>query len=151
MEVFQNFCGLLIKYELWSRNFLPKKREWIIDATQNRFQPIVSEWHYYSVTLVMLPIWKSFVLRKFCRMICNCAWGFSTVNSRFKKVNFSSLKSRVVWFRKDLCSEPKNRSSKKMPYVGEFETWDLSSIESLLYYLTCQDIYIKKKNFVKTY
>ena len=39
-------------------------------------------------------------------------WG-STVNSRFKKVHFSFLKSRVVWFKKDLCSESKNRSSEK--------------------------------------
>ena len=36
-----------------------------------------------------------------------------TVNSRFKKVHFSFLKSRVVWFKKDLCSESKNRSSEK--------------------------------------
>ncbi len=31
--------------------------------------------------------------------------GSNTVNSRFKKVHFSFLKSRVVWFKKDLCSE----------------------------------------------
>ena len=37
----------------------------------------------------------------------------NTVNSRFKKVHFSSLKSRVVWFKKDLCSESKNRLSEK--------------------------------------
>ena len=36
-----------------------------------------------------------------------------TVNSRFKKVHFSFLKSRVVWFRKDLCSESKNQLSEK--------------------------------------
>ena len=50
----------------------------------------------------------------------------STVNSWFKKVHFSFLKSRVVWFKKDLCSESKNRSSKNNAYVGEFATWDLS-------------------------
>ena len=36
-----------------------------------------------------------------------------TVNSRFKKVHFSFLKSRVVWFKKDLCSESKNWLSEK--------------------------------------
>ena len=36
-----------------------------------------------------------------------------TVNSRFKKVHFSFLESRVVWFKKDLCSESKSWSSKK--------------------------------------
>ena len=36
-----------------------------------------------------------------------------TVNSRFKKVHFSFLKSRVVWFKKDQCSKSKNRSSEK--------------------------------------
>ena len=47
----------------------------------------------------------------------------STVNSRFKKVHFSFLKSRVIWFRKDLFSEFKNRSSEKIPYIGEFATF----------------------------
>ena len=36
-----------------------------------------------------------------------------TVNSQFKTVHFSFLKSRVVWFKKELCSESKNRSSEK--------------------------------------
>ena len=35
----------------------------------------------------------------------------STVESRFKKFHFSFLKSGVVWFQKDLCSESKNWSS----------------------------------------
>ena len=33
---------------------------------------------------------------------------------------------KVVWFKKRLSSESKTRFSKKMPYVGEFATWDLS-------------------------
>ena len=37
----------------------------------------------------------------------------STVNSRFKKVNFSFLKSRVVWFKKNLWSDSKNWPSEK--------------------------------------
>jgi hypothetical protein len=37
----------------------------------------------------------------------------STVNSRFKKVHFSFLISRYVWFKKDLCSESKNWSPEK--------------------------------------
>ena len=37
----------------------------------------------------------------------------TTVNSWLKKVYFSFLKSRVVWFKTDLCSESKNRSSEK--------------------------------------
>ena len=41
------------------------------------------------------------------------AWRLIRVNSRCKKVHFSFLKSRVVWFKKDLCSESKNRSSEK--------------------------------------
>ena len=28
----------------------------------------------------------------------------NTVNSRVKKVHYSFLKSRVVWFKKDLCT-----------------------------------------------
>ena len=40
-------------------------------------------------------------------------WKWDTVNSWFKKVHFSFLKSRVVWFKKDLCSESKNRLSEK--------------------------------------
>ena len=45
----------------------------------------------------------------------NKLWGIfgSTVNSQFKKVYFFFLKSKVVWFKKDLCSESKNRSSEK--------------------------------------
>ena len=50
---------------------------------------------------------------------------FSTVKSRFRKLHFFFLKSRVVWFKKDLCTESKNRSSKKMFYPGEFTGWDL--------------------------
>ena len=38
---------------------------------------------------------------------------YNTVNSRFKKFNFSFLKSRVVWFKKNLYSESKNRSTEK--------------------------------------
>ena len=34
---------------------------------------------------------------------------YSTVKSWFKKVHFFSLKSRLVWFKKDLCSKSKNR------------------------------------------
>ena len=49
-----------------------------------------------------------------------------TVNSRFGKVHFSFLQSRVVRFKKDLCSESKNQLSEKMPYIGEFATWNLS-------------------------
>ena len=37
----------------------------------------------------------------------------NTVNSWFKKVHFSFLNLRVVWFKKDLCSEFKNLSSEK--------------------------------------
>ena len=37
----------------------------------------------------------------------------STVNSRFKKLHFYFLKSRVVWFKKDLWYESKNRLSEK--------------------------------------
>ena len=39
---------------------------------------------------------------------------FGTVNSWFKKVHVFFLKSRVVRFKKDLCSES------KINYVGEF-------------------------------
>ena len=48
------------------------------------------------------------------------------VNSQFRKAHFSFLRLRFVWFKKDLCSESKNGQPKKMPYVGEFSTWDLS-------------------------
>ena len=37
----------------------------------------------------------------------------STVKSWFKKVHFFFLKSRLVWFKKDLCSESKNRFPEK--------------------------------------
>ena len=37
----------------------------------------------------------------------------SAVNSRFKKLRFSFLKSRVVWFKKDLLYEPKNQASER--------------------------------------
>ena len=36
-----------------------------------------------------------------------------TVNSRFKKLHFSFLKSSVVWFKKDFWYESKIRSSEK--------------------------------------
>ena len=39
----------------------------------------------------------------------------STVKSWFKKVHFFFLKSRLVWFKKDLCSESKNRLPPKNP------------------------------------
>ena len=38
---------------------------------------------------------------------------FITVNSRFKKLLFSFLKLRVVWFKKDLSTESRNRLSQK--------------------------------------
>ena len=41
----------------------------------------------------------------------------NTVNSWFKKVHFSFLKSRVVWFKKDLCNESNNQSSKKFGWI----------------------------------
>ena len=50
-----------------------------------------------------------FLSKKYLRQISI----LGTVNSRFKKVHFSFLKSRVVWCKKDLCSESKNRSSEK--------------------------------------
>ena len=37
----------------------------------------------------------------------------NTVNSWCKKVYFSFLKSRVVWFKEDLCYESKNQLSEK--------------------------------------
>ena len=51
-------------------------------------------------------------------VLCRLGWGpyvrkYGTVNSRFKKLHFSFLKSRDVWFKKDLCSESRNRSSEK--------------------------------------
>ena len=53
-----------------------------------------------------------------------------TLYSRFEKVYGSLLKLRVVWNKKDLCSESKKNKKtifrKKMPYVGELATWDLS-------------------------
>ena len=58
-------------------------------------------------------------------LIISCLHLINTVNSRFKKAHFSFLKLRFVWFKKDLCSESKNGQLKKMPYVGEFSTWDL--------------------------
>ena len=50
----------------------------------------------------------------------------STVNPRFKKVHFFFLKSRVVWCKKNLCSKSKNGRQRKLPYVGEFASLDLS-------------------------
>ena len=41
--------------------------------------------------------------------LINCTTG----KSRFKKLHFSFLKSRVVWFKKDLCTEFKNSSYQK--------------------------------------
>ena len=40
-----------------------------------------------------------------------------TGKSRFKKPHFFFLKSRVVWFKKDLCTESENRSAEKMTYL----------------------------------
>ena len=37
----------------------------------------------------------------------------ATVKSWFKKVHFFFLKSRLVWFKKDLCSESKNWTPQK--------------------------------------
>ena len=71
---------------------------------------------YFKQTLqVSLWMWNIFVLRY-----------SSTVKCWFKKFHFSFLKSRVVWFKKKICSDSKNQSSEKMCYVGEFATWDLS-------------------------
>ena len=45
----------------------------------------------------------------------------SQANLDWRNRIFSFLKSRVVWFKKYLCTESENRSSeKKMSYVGEF-------------------------------
>ena len=55
--------------------------------------------------------WTEFCHNFFCNI--NPFWLYNTVNSRFKKVQFSFLKSRVVWSKKYLCSESKNQSSKK--------------------------------------
>ena len=49
-----------------------------------------------------------------------------TVNSWFKKVRFSFLKSRVFDLRKIYVMNLKTSLPKKMPYLGEFATWDLS-------------------------
>ena len=72
----------------------------------------------------------AFILTSWCkahkREVGTNATDGITVNSWFKKVHVSFLKSRVVWFKTDLCSESKSRSSEKMPYVGKFATWDLS-------------------------
>ena len=43
-----------------------------------------------------------------------------TVRPRFKKLHFSFLKSRVVWFKKDLCTESKNRLSDKNAWCRQF-------------------------------
>ena len=51
---------------------------------------------------------------------------FTIANYLFNKVNLFFLKSRVVRFKKDWCSESKNWSSGKMSYVGEFASWYLS-------------------------
>jgi hypothetical protein len=48
---------------------------------------------------------------------------YCTGKSRFKKLYFSFLKSSHVWFEK---SESKNQSSKKMFYVDEFASGNLS-------------------------
>ena len=44
----------------------------------------------------------------------------TTGKSRFKYLHFSFNKSSHVLFKKDLCTESKNRLSKKMSCVGEF-------------------------------
>ena len=45
----------------------------------------------------------------------------NTVNSRFKKVHSSFFKSRVVWFKKDLCSESKNQSHRGIPAIRKVQ------------------------------
>ena len=59
-------------------------------------------------------------------MVSRIRESIHTGESRFKKPYFSFLQLRVVWFKKDLCIESKNRSSKKMSYVGKFISCDLS-------------------------
>ena len=67
---------------------------------------------------------REILLGKTPRNLCSFCGG--TVNSWFKKVHFSFLKSRVVWFKKDLCSESKNwLSEKNTYYVGEFTTCEI--------------------------
>ena len=43
-----------------------------------------------------------------------------TGKSQFKISHFFSLRSRVVWFKKNLCTESESWSAEKMSYVGEF-------------------------------
>ena len=60
-------------------------------SLSNKLVPQITDWAQSS-----LPF-----------MLCN------TINSQFKEVHFSFLKLRVVWFKKDLCSESKNSLSER--------------------------------------
>ena len=64
-------------------------------------------------SLCFSTLLNCFVLKTLCSKTKPLRIVTSTVNSRFKKPHFSFLKSRVVWFKKDLCTEFKNRSSEK--------------------------------------
>ena len=94
----------------------------------NNFVKIAKEYHTmkedrFSEKLVPKDIYtttmKSNLNFSFCKRqiilftVCLEIETTCTVNSRFMNVHFSFLKSRVVWFEKDLCSEFKNRSSEK--------------------------------------
>ena len=87
---------------------------------KTKSKPNTTSYYFYSHLLgVFRPIINGLINNYHNKTIQRVLWGLSgqsnsyTVYSGFKKVLFSFLKSRVVWFKKDLCSESKNRSSEK--------------------------------------
>ena len=91
----------------------------------------VASWHCSVSALLALSVYLVFLIRPIIILYYEESLVFSNLNSKlfmfhcvrpnlpryanswFKKVNISFLKSRVVWFKKDLCSKPKNRSSER--------------------------------------
>ena len=80
---------------------------------------------YAGHTLKVGTIWFSSIVNLHCRMYERQI--LTLGNSIF--LFFSKLNH--IWYKKNLCTEIKNR--KKVSYVGEFTSWNLSSIKILLY------------------
>ena len=121
----KNWVPSMLLHTLWLISLTMKQKIIELKNVIFSFSPILN---FEKIT--RFSPWKS---GKLTQRACRLGWAQwnqsmfelkfdDTVNSWFKKVHFSFLKSRVVWFKKD----SKNLLSKKMPSVGEFATWDLS-------------------------
>ena len=79
-----------------------------------------------------------------------------TVNFWYKKVHFFFLQSRVFWFKKDLCGEPKNRSSEKNALcrwicnLRSFLNWEFTVLGLVIKCIQYSGITVKSGTPVKS-